>query len=53
MKCQGKNCKTPVRFEIIYNTGIDKQTLTLCKEHYDSDPVFKLNIKTIKEVNSK
>ena len=53
MKCNRRECKTPARFEIIYNTGIVKQTLTLCKEHYDSDPVFKLNIKTIKEIESK
>lgn len=52
MKCNGRECQTPAKFEIIYNAGTGKQTLTLCPKHYDSDPVFKLNIKSIKEIEN-
>lgn len=50
MKCNKRQCKSPAKFEILYNAGTTKQKLTLCQRHLDSDPVFKLNIKTIKEV---
>ncbi len=50
MKCNGRECKTAAKFEITYNAGTGKQKLTLCNKHYNIDPVFKLNIKTITEV---
>ena len=39
MKCNGRECKTPAKYEIIYNVGIGKQKLTLYSKHYNSDTV--------------
>jgi hypothetical protein len=51
MKCNGRDCKVSAKFEIIYNAGKgSKQKLTLCSKHYNSDPVFKLNIKSLKDI---
>ncbi len=51
LKCNGNNCKTVARYSISYECGGSPiQKLTLCKNHFDSNPVFKQHIKTIKEL---
>lgn len=51
MNCSAKNCKEKPIVNVVYNAGENEQKLTLCKNHYDSDQVFKKFIKTIEEIN--
>ena len=51
--CQGKNCKNPVKYEILYDCGVQSEELNICEKHYKSDGVFRQNIKTIIEVDTK
>lgn len=45
-----KCCKRPGRYQIKYDCGrVPDQELILCEFHYNSDPVFQRNIKTMKE----
>ena len=52
MKCIGKNCKNPVKYQIIYDCGIQSDELKICEKHYRCDEVFRQNIKTIIEVDT-
>jgi len=45
-----KCCTRPSKYHIIYDAGIVEQVLTLCSFHYELDPVFRKNIKSIVEV---
>ena len=49
--CVGIDCKEKPKYEIIYDSGTHDQNLVLCQKHYDSNPVFKKNIKKIQELN--
>ncbi len=52
MKCNGKECKNSAKFQVIYDGGeSEEQKLTLCKTHYDSEPVFKKFILEIVELD--
>jgi hypothetical protein len=49
--CRGRECSNPVKYSLIYQCGDSSdQELTLCKSHYDSDPVFRRHIKNIEEI---
>jgi len=52
-QCQGKNCKNSVKYEILYDCGVQSEELKICEEHYRSNEVFRQNIKTIIEVGTK
>ena len=52
MNCNKRECKIQANYKIIYNAGTGKQILTLCNTHYNSDPVFKLNIKQLREIEN-
>lgn len=46
-----KCCNKPSKYEIVYDCSPDPdQELTLCEYHYNLDPAFSRNIKTIKEL---
>jgi len=48
-----KCCKRPSKYEIIYDCGPDPdQNLILCEYHYNLDPAFSRNIKTIKDLGT-
>jgi hypothetical protein len=50
-KCNGNNCKTLAKYSIVYDGGESaEQTLTLCQNHYDSNPVFRKFILKIEEI---
>ena len=44
-------CTRPSIYHVIYDAGITTQDLTLCSFHYESNPAFKKNIKSITEVS--
>lgn len=46
-----KCCNRPSKYHIIYDAGMVEQDLTLCAFHYELDPVFQRNIKSIVEVS--
>jgi len=50
--CSGKNCKNQPKYDIIYDSGPHDQHLVLCQNHYDSNPVFKKNVKKIEEIKN-
>jgi len=51
--CEGKSCKNPVKYEILYDCGMESKEMQICEKHYRSDEVFRQNIKTIIEVDTK
>jgi len=46
-----KCCKNPVKYEIVYDTGLDSSEWSLCEIHYKNS-VFQKHIKTIKEIKN-
>jgi hypothetical protein len=50
-KCNGNGCLNPVKYSIIYDCGESSdQELSLCDEHYVSNPVFQKYILKIVEI---
>ena len=47
-----KCCNKQGKFEIVYDCGIGIQELVICEHHYNLDPVFQRNIKSIKEIKN-
>ena len=51
LKCSDPLCKKLPKWHVVYDAGITTQDLTLCSFHYESNPAFKKNIKSITEVS--
>jgi len=44
-------CQNPPRYDIVYDCDPDEdQNLILCSYHYNLDPAFSRNIKSMKEL---
>ena len=51
-QCAVRKCKEDPFVNVIYDAGETEQKLTLCKNHYDSNQVFKQFIKSIEEIKN-
>lgn len=54
MQKPSKCCKRPGKYHIIYDCGGSSpdQEVILCNYHYNLDPAFQRNIKSIEEIKN-
>jgi hypothetical protein len=50
--CQRKSCKSLSMKTIVYDCGVEKQTIELCDTCYHSDPIFQRHIVSVEELDN-
>jgi len=48
--CNGTGCKEKPIYDITYDAGTHDQHLVLCQKHFQSNQIFKNNIKDRKKI---